>query len=116
MGETLRGAAAGAAPPLLAVRHYRETRSVRMLVFDGEDGRATALALDLQARLGGSASTARSAGRGSRASPCSTSSGRRASPGKPVRTRGQSVPSALYHSVLQSGRSAVRGANPWRWG
>ena len=47
----LRGAAARAEPPRLAVRGYRETRSVGMLTCDDEDGRAAALASDLQLRL-----------------------------------------------------------------
>jgi RNA 2',3'-cyclic 3'-phosphodiesterase len=47
----LRQAAAEAAPALLTVRGYRETRSVGMLTFDDEDGRAAALADELQARL-----------------------------------------------------------------
>jgi 2'-5' RNA ligase len=47
----LREAAARAEPSRLAVRGYRETRSVGMLVCDDEDGRAAALASDLQQRL-----------------------------------------------------------------
>jgi RNA 2',3'-cyclic 3'-phosphodiesterase len=48
----LREAAAAAAADLrLTPSHYRETRSVAMLVLDDEDGRAAALAGDLQARL-----------------------------------------------------------------
>ena len=47
----LRGAADGIDPPVLAVRSYRETRSVGMLVFADEDGRAAALAADLHERL-----------------------------------------------------------------
>ncbi len=43
--------AAGAEPPVLSVRRYRETRSVGMLALDDEDGRAGALARDLHARL-----------------------------------------------------------------
>ena len=38
-------------PPLVSVRGYRETRSVGMLTFDDEDGRAQALAGDLHGRL-----------------------------------------------------------------
>jgi RNA 2',3'-cyclic 3'-phosphodiesterase len=49
--EALRAAAVGLAPPLLAVRGYRETRSVGMLVCDDEDGRATRLAGALHRRL-----------------------------------------------------------------
>jgi 2'-5' RNA ligase len=49
--EALRQAAARAKPPRLAVRGYRETRSVGMLTCDDESGRATALATDLQERL-----------------------------------------------------------------
>lgn len=47
----LRAAAAAAAVPRLAVRRYRETRSVGMLVCDDEGGRAEALARDLHERL-----------------------------------------------------------------
>ncbi len=47
----LREAAARAEPPLLSVCGYRETRSVGMLTFGDEGGRATALALDLHERL-----------------------------------------------------------------
>jgi len=49
--RVLREVAAGAARPRLTLRGYRETRSVAMLAFDDEDGRAAALADDLQARL-----------------------------------------------------------------
>ena len=38
-------------PARLELRGYRETRSVGMLVFDDEGGRAAALAVDLQTRL-----------------------------------------------------------------
>jgi RNA 2',3'-cyclic 3'-phosphodiesterase len=47
----LRAAAAAAERPVLAVRGYRETRSVAMLVLDDRDGRAAALADDLHGRL-----------------------------------------------------------------
>jgi len=47
----LREAASDAEPPLLSLRGYRETRSVGMLTFDDEDGRAAALAADLHERL-----------------------------------------------------------------
>ena len=47
----LREAAASAERPKLAVRGYRETRSVGMLTCDDDDGRAAALADDLQERL-----------------------------------------------------------------
>jgi RNA 2',3'-cyclic 3'-phosphodiesterase len=47
----LRQAAASAERPRLAVRGYRETRSVGMLTCDDEGGRAAALAGDLQERL-----------------------------------------------------------------
>jgi len=47
----LREAAAEAAPARLALRGYRETRSVGMLTFDDEEGRAAVLADDLHARL-----------------------------------------------------------------
>jgi 2'-5' RNA ligase len=49
--ETLRDAAAAAAPIRLAVETYRETRNVAMLVLRDEGGAATALADDLQIRL-----------------------------------------------------------------
>ena len=47
----LRKAAAEAAPSRLTLRGYRETRSVGMLTFDDAEGRAAALADDLQGRL-----------------------------------------------------------------
>jgi RNA 2',3'-cyclic 3'-phosphodiesterase len=47
----LRESAAGAEPPSLGPRRYRETRSVGMLVLDDEDERATRLAQDLHGRL-----------------------------------------------------------------
>lgn len=47
----LREAAARAQPPRLSLRGYRETRSVGMLTFDDEGGRAAALAADLHERL-----------------------------------------------------------------
>ena len=47
----LRDAAVAAQPPRLSLRGYRETRSVGMLTFDDEDGRAAGLAADLHARL-----------------------------------------------------------------
>ena len=47
----LREAAASAERSRLALRGYRETRSVGMLACDDEDGRAAALADDLQERL-----------------------------------------------------------------
>jgi 2'-5' RNA ligase len=49
--EALRSAAAVAERPRLTPVRYRETRSVGMLVLDDEDGRAAALADDLQERL-----------------------------------------------------------------
>jgi RNA 2',3'-cyclic 3'-phosphodiesterase len=47
----LEQAARSSEPIVLRLRRYRETRSVGMLVFDEEDGRAAALAADLQERL-----------------------------------------------------------------
>jgi RNA 2',3'-cyclic 3'-phosphodiesterase len=47
----LREAARRAEPPLLSLRGYRETRSVGMLTFADEGGRAAALAADLHQRL-----------------------------------------------------------------
>jgi 2'-5' RNA ligase len=49
--DALRVAVAGIEPAELAVRGYRETRSVGMLTCDDEGGRAAALAADLQQRL-----------------------------------------------------------------
>jgi 2'-5' RNA ligase len=49
--EALRGASAGAEQLVLSMRGYRETRSVGMLTFDDEGGRAAALATDLHERL-----------------------------------------------------------------
>ena len=49
--RSLREAALCAEIPNLTLRRYRETRSVGMLVFDDEAGRATALAGDLHERL-----------------------------------------------------------------
>lgn len=53
VAEALRAAAAGFSSFLLRVRAYRETRSVGMLVLADEEGRARALAEDVQARLEG---------------------------------------------------------------
>jgi len=47
----LREAAERGEPARLSLRGYRETRSVGMLTFDDESGRAAALAADLHARL-----------------------------------------------------------------
>ncbi|MGZ4381947.1 MAG: RNA 2',3'-cyclic phosphodiesterase [Gaiellaceae bacterium] len=47
----LREAAAAARRPSLRVARYRETRSVGMLTFDDEGGRAASLAGDLAGRL-----------------------------------------------------------------
>jgi 2'-5' RNA ligase len=47
----LEAAARGARPIRLAVRAYRESRSVGMLVLDDAEGAAGALAVDLHARL-----------------------------------------------------------------
>jgi 2'-5' RNA ligase len=51
IAESLREAARAAAPPTLTLRRYRETRSVGMLVFEDDGGRASALASDLHGRL-----------------------------------------------------------------
>jgi 2'-5' RNA ligase len=51
IARALRESGAGATRPVLRPVRYRETRSVGMLVLDDEDGRATALALDVQHRL-----------------------------------------------------------------
>jgi RNA 2',3'-cyclic 3'-phosphodiesterase len=48
----LEGSARVAAPIVLRPRRYRETQSVGMVVFDDEDGAATALAADLHERVG----------------------------------------------------------------
>ena len=44
IASVLREAAAGVPPPVLAPSRYRETRSVGMLVFEDEEGRATRIA------------------------------------------------------------------------
>jgi RNA 2',3'-cyclic 3'-phosphodiesterase len=49
--DALRSAARAVAPPVLAAVRYRETRSVGMVVFDDEEGRAASLAEDLFGRL-----------------------------------------------------------------
>jgi RNA 2',3'-cyclic 3'-phosphodiesterase len=49
--EALQAAGRVAERPSLAVRRYRETRSVGMLVLDDEDDRATRFATDLHERL-----------------------------------------------------------------
>jgi RNA 2',3'-cyclic 3'-phosphodiesterase len=49
--DSLREASSRVGRPRLSLRGYRETRSVGMLTFDDEDGRATALAADLHERL-----------------------------------------------------------------
>lgn len=50
--EALRAAVAGVTePPVLRPLRYRETRSVGMLVFDDEGGRAGTVAADLHERL-----------------------------------------------------------------
>jgi RNA 2',3'-cyclic 3'-phosphodiesterase len=51
VAAALREAAADAAPPVLRVVRYRETRSVGMLVCEDEEGRAGELAADLHGRL-----------------------------------------------------------------
>jgi 2'-5' RNA ligase len=51
IAAALRQAAESAIPATLALRRYRETRSVGMLVFDDAEGRSTALAADLHGRL-----------------------------------------------------------------
>lgn len=51
IAQSLRDATADAEAPVLTLRRYRETRSVGMLVFDDAEGRATAFAGDLHARL-----------------------------------------------------------------
>jgi 2'-5' RNA ligase len=47
----VREAAGAGAEPVLRPKRYRETRSVGMVVFDDEDGRATAIAEDVHERL-----------------------------------------------------------------
>jgi RNA 2',3'-cyclic 3'-phosphodiesterase len=49
--EEMHAAARAGARPLLRAVRYRETRSVGMVVFSDEEGRATALANDLFTRL-----------------------------------------------------------------
>jgi RNA 2',3'-cyclic 3'-phosphodiesterase len=53
IGSALREAVRGVAEPVLTPVRYRETRSVGMLVFDDEDGRATRIAEDAHRRLAG---------------------------------------------------------------
>ena len=48
---SLREAVEGVPPPVLTPSRYRETRSVGMLVFDDEEGRATRIAEDSHRRL-----------------------------------------------------------------
>ena len=47
----LRDASRSAEPAVMSLRGYRETRSVGMLTFDDEGGRASTLAADLHGRL-----------------------------------------------------------------
>ena len=51
IAAALQDAASSAERPRLSIRGYRETRSVGMLTFDDEDGRAAAFADDLFGRL-----------------------------------------------------------------
>jgi 2'-5' RNA ligase len=51
IAAALRDAAAGARPPVLTVRRYRETRSVGMLALDEREPDAERLAVDLHERL-----------------------------------------------------------------
>jgi RNA 2',3'-cyclic 3'-phosphodiesterase len=51
IARELREAAAAAQRPVLRLRGYRQTRSVGMLIFDDEEGRATSLAEDVHGRL-----------------------------------------------------------------
>jgi RNA 2',3'-cyclic 3'-phosphodiesterase len=51
IAEALRESVDGVAPPVLTPVRYRETRSVGMLVFDDEGGRATSIAEDAHRRL-----------------------------------------------------------------
>ncbi len=47
----LRDAVGSVSPPVLTPMRYRETRSVGMLLFDDEEGRATRIAQDAHGRL-----------------------------------------------------------------
>jgi RNA 2',3'-cyclic 3'-phosphodiesterase len=51
VSDALRAAVQAAEPPALAAVRYRETRSVGMVVFEDEEGRAAVLAQDLFDRL-----------------------------------------------------------------
>jgi RNA 2',3'-cyclic 3'-phosphodiesterase len=51
IAKAVGDAALDGAPPVLKVTRYRETRSVGMLVFDDEEGRAARIAADVQRRL-----------------------------------------------------------------
>src|SRR5438132_11840130 len=53
IGGALRDAVDGVSPPVLTPARYRETRSVGMLVFDDEEGRAVRIAEEAHARLEG---------------------------------------------------------------
>lgn len=53
IARALREAAAGSDKPVLRATRYRETRSVGMVVFEDEDGRATRIAEDVFERLEG---------------------------------------------------------------
>ena len=51
IADALRAAVHGVAEPVLTPARYRETRSVGMLVFEDEEGRATRVAEDAHRRL-----------------------------------------------------------------
>jgi RNA 2',3'-cyclic 3'-phosphodiesterase len=53
IAQAVREAARGGDEPVLTAKRYRETRSVGMLVFDDEEGRATRIAEDVHERLEG---------------------------------------------------------------
>jgi 2'-5' RNA ligase len=53
IADALRSAAQGVEPPVFTALRYRETRSVGMVVLDDEEGRATAIADELERRLEG---------------------------------------------------------------
>jgi 2'-5' RNA ligase len=51
IADVVREAASAGEEPVLTAKRYRETRSVGMVVFDDEEGRATRIAEDVHERL-----------------------------------------------------------------
>ena len=106
----LREAAAAASPDLrLTPARYRETRSVAMLVLDDEEGRAAALAGDLQSRLGRLGVYRARPGRGSRTSRSPVSGSRRGfgSSRRPWERLFRPTRLLIYLSCDRAGRSTT---------